>query len=270
MILFIFEGEKREVQIHKTIQYLFFNNNQPHILSYCNNIYDLYKKMKKHSDDFNGIGADIVKILKEIEKNNESKTLHNIENSDAFSEIYLFFDYDIKRQDKHNHETVEEQNKYIEEILNYFDNETENGKLYINYPMIESIRYFKRALPDKEYYLYTVDLFIGKRFKKQADDDSFYKNLDFICFKFNRKKSEITVPKDQEEVDNIKKNWEHVKELNISKANYICSGNNIIPTKKSSINQIAIFKNQIIKYIIPHKKIAILNAFPLFLYDYTR
>ena len=35
------------------------------------------------------------------------------------------------------------QNEYISKMLNYFNDETNKGKLFINYPMIESIRYFK-------------------------------------------------------------------------------------------------------------------------------
>lgn len=273
MILFIFEGEKREIQIHKTIQYLYFTENmtETRIVSYCSNIYALYKEMKQ-LDSFNGMGADIVEILKTKERTQSYRTkpLHDIKDSDAFSEIYLFFDYDIKRQDQKNHETVEDQNKCIKEMLNYFDNETEHGKLYINYPMIESIRYFKKSLPDNDYAHYTTDLFIGKHFKQQANDDSYYKNFDFICFKINWKKGKIIIPNNQKEIDEIKNNWEHLKNLNTAKAHYICSGNNHLPTRKSDINQLTIFEHQIDKYVIPYQQIAILNAFPLFIYDYIR
>lgn len=40
-------------------------------------------------------------------------------------------------------------------MLEMFSNETEYGKLYINYPMVESICYTKE-LPDKDYANYTV------------------------------------------------------------------------------------------------------------------
>lgn len=35
-------------------------------------------------------------------------------------------------------------------MLDYFSDETENGKLYINYPMIESLKYTKE-IPDANY-----------------------------------------------------------------------------------------------------------------------
>ena len=31
----------------------------------------------------------------------------------------------------------------IKEMLQFFDNETENGMLYISYPMVEAIRHYK-------------------------------------------------------------------------------------------------------------------------------
>ena len=37
--------------------------------------------------------------------------------------------------------SLDEINRRVEEMLKLFDDETDNGKLYINYPMIESIRY---------------------------------------------------------------------------------------------------------------------------------
>ena len=46
-------------------------------------------------------------------------------------------------------------NSRLKDMLELFDDETSNGKLYINYPMIESIRYAKE-LPDRNYYQYTV------------------------------------------------------------------------------------------------------------------
>ena len=63
-------------------------------------------------------------------------TLDGIRNSDI-SEIFLFFDYDFLNSQL----SLDEINRRVEEMLTLFDDETDNGKLYINYPMIESIRY---------------------------------------------------------------------------------------------------------------------------------
>ena len=57
---------------------------------------------------------------------------------------------------------METQNEKIKEMLELFDNETEKGKLYINYPMVESIRYFKKELPDEDYIDHQVDVVVRK------------------------------------------------------------------------------------------------------------
>ncbi|WP_428771324.1 hypothetical protein V1L52_05245 [Treponema sp. HNW] len=272
MILFILEGEKREPQIYKTMQYLFLDSDSKNeiLVSYCNNIYSLYKKMKQH-DIFNNSGSDIVHILKEeLSENKINTVLKDIEYSDGFSEIYLFFDYDIHIPDKFNKISIEEQNNNVTEMLEYFNDETGNGKLYINYPMIESIRYFKKELPDNDYIHYTVNLDSKKSFKELANEESFYKNMDFISFKMNKKTLKIKVPDNPEKIQKLKNNWNHIKNLNVKKANYICFENDVLPKVKSEINQLAIFKSQVSAYVLPHQKIAILNAFPLFLYEYTR
>lgn len=254
MILFVFEGKKREPNIMQIIKELYFKNNNKYVfVSYCSNIQSLFNKIKKDRD------LDLVGLLKENEIKHPKleKKLEKYK-SDDFSEIYLLFDYDIKKPDRHKRYNrnyisyIRKQNKKIKEMLEVFNNETENGKLYINYPMVESIRYFKKELPDEDYYTYTTNLFIEKKFKKVTHNISCYKNLDFITSKDENQQS----------------NWRHIINLNIKKANYICSGLNELPTEKTSINQQTIFKNQMYKYVYSKNRIAILNSFPLFLYEY--
>lgn len=245
-ILFIFEGKKTEQYIMQIIKELYFKDDKYIFVSYCNNIQSLFNELKM--DRY----LDLVGLLKENEtKHPELEKKLEKCNRDEFSQIYLFFDYDIKKTDKHNKDSLETQNEKIKEMLELFDNETEKGKLYINYPMVESIRYFKKELPDEDYYTYTTNLFIGKEFKRKAHNFSHYKNLDFITSKDKNQES----------------NWKHIIDLNIKKANHICSDLNELPSKKISINQQEIFKNQLSKYVSKNE-IAILNSFPLFLYEY--
>ena len=245
-ILFIFEGKKTEQYIMQRIKELYFKDDKYIFVSYCNNIQSLFNELKM--DRY----LDLVGLLKENgTKHPELEKKLEKCNRDEFSQIYLFFDYDIKKTDKHNKDSLETQNEKIKEMLELFDNETEKGKLYINYPMVESIRYFKKELPDEDYYTYTTNLFIGKEFKREAHNSSHYKNLDFITSKDKNQES----------------NWKHIIDLNIKKANHICSDLNELPSKKISINQQEIFKNQLSKYVSKNE-IAILNSFPLFLYEY--
>lgn len=71
-------------------------------------------------------------------------------------------------------------------MLKMFDDETGNGKLYINYPMVESIRYTKE-LPDEEYRHYTVSRALCHDFKRLAREFSFYDSFDHILFKEGEK-----------------------------------------------------------------------------------
>ena len=156
---------------------------------------------------------------------------------------------------------MEEINSRLEDMLELFDDETSNGKLYINYPMIESIRYTKE-LPDENYYKYTVSCADCRNFKRLSCEFCHYDNLDFILIDRHR------TPKI---CSNAKDCWEHLKTMNVSKANYICTGENIIPAVKNTIAQDKIFKAQLQNYINkPEPSVAILNAFPLFIYDYFK
>ena len=115
MILFIFEGGVREPALYKTMKYLFLSDSikDDIIISYCSNIYSLYQKMKElDAFDEDIDSADVVAVLKEQLANspNQQDELAKIESSDSISEVYLFFDYDLKRIDELNKLSVEEQN----------------------------------------------------------------------------------------------------------------------------------------------------------------
>ena len=62
MILFVFEGEKREKVIFNTIKQIFFKKTQTFVYCYCCNIYSLYQEMK--TLDVFGDAADILHFLK--------------------------------------------------------------------------------------------------------------------------------------------------------------------------------------------------------------
>ena len=161
MILFVFEGEKQEPRVFQTIKYLFFNHlpEKDIQVSYCSNIHSLYDEMEK-MNIFDEDVADIVTLLRNHQRKNPKgdQSLINARNY-KFSQKFLFFDYDIKRRQKQNKKSLKKQNEYISKMLNYFNDETNKGKLFINYPMIESIRYFKK-LPDNNFYQANVFVFL--------------------------------------------------------------------------------------------------------------
>lgn len=205
--------------------------------------------------------VDTVSVLKEILLEKGDHTLENIR-EDEVSEIYLFFDYDFQESGG----TLEENNKKLQAMLNFFMDETGNGLLFINYPMVESLRYTKE-LPDNNYLTYTVT---RKRcqeenFKHQVHEFSYYGgNLEYLILTVKPADDDDRI---REKINTIKMNWCYLVGMNVSKANYICNGKNEIPDEVNS--QIEIFDNQLAKYVeTEESKVAILNAFPIFLFDY--
>jgi hypothetical protein len=255
MILFVFEGKQREPALFQTMQRLFFpKGNEPIVCSFGNNLYQLYKELNEYDGD-----GDIVLLLKEKFSDKDENPFRNFERSSDFSEIYLFFDYDFQNTNL----SLDEINRQVDEMLDLFDDETLNGKLYINYPMIESLRYTKK-LPDPDYYKYTVRRSDCNKFKKISDEFSTYKSFDFVQVDQRGKVS-------KEKLGQIGENWRHLKDQNVCKANYICAGINKYPESKDDISQQKIFTAQKSKYVFKSPAcVSILNAFPLFLYDYFK
>ena len=95
MILFVFEGVKREPDLFRTIQRLYFANKDEQIVcSYNNNIYQLYKDLQEYDGD-----GDIVSLLMEKFAGRADNPLNDIDASADISEIYLFFDYDFQKDE---------------------------------------------------------------------------------------------------------------------------------------------------------------------------
>jgi hypothetical protein len=205
--------------------------------------------------------VDTVSVLKEILLEKGDDTLMNIR-EDEVSEIYLFFDYDFQETSR----TLEENNRRLSEMLAYFTEETGHGKLYINYPMVESLRYTKE-LPDNDYWRYTVtrQKCQDESFKQQVHEFSFYKsNLEYLVHSIKPADNETKI---QQKADTAKTNWLHLVTMNTSKANYICNDKNELPVKENK--QKEIYDNQLAKYVNSKEcKVAILNAFPIFIFDY--
>lgn len=132
-ILVIVEGRRTEANFFSQLFSVFGEKFDIYCLG--TNIYSLYKAMK--AIDFNG---DIKDVLAEIHPE-QKETL-----SKKFAYTYLIFDCDVhhtkKVEDRNIKEIIFENFEKLKEMSLYFDNETDPsiGKLYINYPMMESYR----------------------------------------------------------------------------------------------------------------------------------
>ena len=132
-ILIVVEGRRTEANFFSQLFSVFGEKFDIYCLG--TNIYSLYKAMK--AIDFNG---DIKDILSEIHP--EQKDIL----SKKFAYTYLVFDCDVqhtkKVDDRNIKDIIFENFEKLKEMSLYFNNETDPsiGKLYINYPMMESYR----------------------------------------------------------------------------------------------------------------------------------
>lgn len=89
-VIIIYEGERTEENLFKSISRHFFADRADVLLvtlPAAANLYMLWSKLREDNFD-----TDIVGVLKEM-NSDVSKKLKNMEMTD-FSEVYLFFDYD--------------------------------------------------------------------------------------------------------------------------------------------------------------------------------
>ena len=237
-IAIISEGEKTEKQIINNLENNFTTfSNKIIFLSYKANIYNLFREIEEDED------IDIISLLKEkqIKSNKIRNDIENIDvsniNSDDISQIYLFFDYDGHTENASDEEIVK--------MLNKFDNETENGKLYISYPMVEALKHLKKDKLDINNYLVEAKTRINyKNFVSQNTD---YENL----------------------VNLTKGNWLFIISENLKRCLFLLEIINInYEIYSNMINQESIFNKQLNKYISKEEKVLVLSAFPFFLIEY--
>ena len=130
-------------------------------------------------------------------------------------------------------------------MLNKFDNETEKGKLYISYPMVEALKHLKKDKLDINNYLVEAKTRINyKNFVSQNTD---YENL----------------------VNLTKGNWLFIISENLKRCLFLLEITNInYELYYHMINQESIFNKQLDKYISQEEKVLVLSAFPFFLLEY--
>ncbi|AQT58745.1 hypothetical protein [Cellvibrio sp. PSBB023] len=228
--LFVFEGERLEKLYFQSLERAFFDGQQSRILvSFKNDIYELYKQLNAE-DDLDPF--DLIKELNPLAKNMELLT--NLRR-DQISQIYLFFDMEP-------HDQQFDPQKLLD-MLALFDNETEQGKLFISYPMIEAIRDINDHI---EYLTRTarLDDCAGKHYKPLSAERG------------------NPIYQDARKIN--KPVWQGLISVNLQKANYLISGSN---DQTPVIDQQLIAQAQLDQFV-PRGEISILAAFPIFLADY--
>lgn len=225
-VLFIFEGPKLEGAITSNLTKFFVNENTVITCAYCTTIYKMYAEISEDGD------LDTFSLVKDIEVNKEK--LKDFKRSD-FAQIYMFFDYD-------GHATNASDEK-VSELLNFFNEETEQGKLYISYPMVESFKHIE-----------SFDTFEGLKVPCKENID--YKRL--------VRRNGL---QDLKHIINYDiQKWKELINVHLKKMNEIV--NNSYGFPNDIIEQLVIFNNQLEKYIKIDETVAVLSSFPVFLHDY--
>ena len=202
-ILFIVEGEVTEPQILKSLQKCFFSSKQyPKseidylVLPACTNIYTIWRKLETDSWE-----TELLEVIKELCRNIPEKRqkvdLQALSSAD-YAEIYLFFDYDGQANDIPGNQ----HNEILLKMLQSFSDETDMGKLYLSFPMVEALKDFSSSASCMESVCIT-SVNVGRQYKRDVAkralvtdfrrfDDSMWKAalrlfLQKVCCLFDRK-----------------------------------------------------------------------------------
>lgn len=132
-IAVIVEGAQRELHYWSSIKRIFFHHTEFKIipLSAEANLYMIWKQLQ---DDT--YYTDIIELVRE-RCDLGRRALEGFRRND-FQEVYLFFDFDPQQNNLDR--SSEDSSSILADMVQTFDNETENGKLYISYPMCEALR----------------------------------------------------------------------------------------------------------------------------------
>ena len=244
IILFITEGEKLDKKILKNIKSIFLPNKEVRIFPLCLNIYNLYKKINFYNEEIGMDSTDILPVIQEISKEQTNSTDQDFLSlkRNQVSEIYLFFDHD-----GHDTSIPEDEGKYncINSMLDLFNNETDNGKLYINYPMIES---YKHPI------LENIEI-------EKIYSDSHYKNrVSKICQNKHLHINRFS-----------KDDWLKLLLPHLKSGYYLLNNKFLLPDEYrdfNNISQLNIHKKQYEKHINERQEIMVLSSFSFLLLEY--
>ena len=246
-ILFIVEGESTEPQILRSLQKCFFSSEEyPKseidclVLPACTNIYTIWRKLEADSWE-----TELLEVIKELCRNIPKKRqkidLQDLSAAD-YAETYLFFDYDGQANDIPGNQ----HNEILSKMLQSFSDETDMGKLYLSFPMVEALKDFHSSVSCMESVCITATN-IGRQYKRDVAkralvtdfkrfDDSMWNSalkifMQKVCCLFDR------------------------KDMDFAEFRRI-------------VTPVSVFSAQNSKYISENGQVMILSAFPEFLLDY--
>lgn len=225
-ILFIVEGKNDEPEVIRKLMKICYPDVEYEYSVCKKNIHMLIAELKDKRGNIDK-DLDIQKVLQEKEKNKEKIKILQ----DSYTDIILVFDLDPQNN------ITEYEN--IKMLLEYFNDSTEMGKLFINYPMMQSYKHLKENETIKDFCNKKVDVLDCSDYKHIANKESDYKQigkynfntiihlLNYIIrktnFLLNRKTRLMTAKEyeDVKQVDIFNKELEFVKKGEVSVLNTV-------------------------------------------------
>ena len=163
-VLFIVEGERDEPIFIRKLFSTCFKKQGYNTYTYRTNIHVLARYLSEYYPDFDRDNIEINSVLCDQEKDPEKRKILK----KTYTDIFLIFDFDP--QDSNTNVCI------INRMLDYFDDSVNHGKLFINYPMMQSYRHFKQ-FPDDDFYKVKVFECDYKKYKQIVGNESGYTNI---------------------------------------------------------------------------------------------
>ena len=163
-VLFIVEGDSDEVQFLRNMFSKCFSQQNYDIYSYKTNIHILAQVLFNEYPDFESDEIDIKLVLRSLEDNEYKRSIL----SQQYRDVYLIFDFDPQHDTPH-FDTVRR-------MLAFFNDSTDRGKLFINYPMMQSFKHFS-TLPDDTFCTKKVNTAQLSRYKELVGNESNYTDV---------------------------------------------------------------------------------------------
>lgn len=242
-ILVILEGKKPDLAVINKISALLDLKLSAQII-FGANIYELYRSI--HDDEFTKIedlsfGINTFDLIKESGSETFKDYNHALlqeYTAQDFAFIYLFFDFDPWSSSELRPLSI------VKNMLELFNEPTEQGKLFINYPSIESFNHI-------------TDNFQHLHYQYQAGGDSYKKVAGSYIPEFKQYRQIKKV----ERTDLLE-----LIQLHLQKANFICNNIFVVPDDITKIEQMDMFEKQFVFYS-QDQKTYVLSSIPIFLFE---
>lgn len=163
-ILFVVEGLNDEPRFLRRLLQVCYSTQLFNTYSYKTNIHVLAKHLEDEYPDFENEDIDIQLILRQYEEDINQRELL----SEHYTDIFLVFDFE-----PHDHTPHFE---IVKRMLSYFNDSTTRGKLFINYPMMQSYKHFPK-LPFPQFKNESISYYDCKKYKEYVSKISQYTDL---------------------------------------------------------------------------------------------